>query len=272
MIIDCHTHIGSLPDTGERTVDGLIVSMDEAGIDLSIILANDLEGIPGSGTDETIERASAFPERLRVMANFDFLKMKRVGYMAELKRQLKEDLVVGLKFYPGYQSYDLYGAELHELYDFCQSERIPVMFHTGFLLEGSKGMASNPMMISPLAEKFTELTIVAAHFGNPFIEECGDLMRCHGNVYADLSGYFTEFRPISRKEVGEMRRDIDKLRRLIGGLERLLFGTDWPLYSQKEYMESVKSLSLSEKERELIFSGNAQRIFLQSEAPYQNNS
>ncbi len=269
MIIDCHTHIGFLPETGEKTVNDLIASMDEAGIDLSIILANDLEGIPGSGTEETIEKASVFPERLRVMANFDFLKMKRIGYMTELKRQLKEDLVVGLKFYPGYQRYDLYDTDLHELYDFCQSEGISVMFHTGFLLEGSEGSASNPMMISPLADKFTELTIVAAHFGNPFIKECGDLMRRHNNVYADLSGYFTEFQSISQKEIEEMRRDIDELRRSIGGLERFIFGTDWPLYSQKEYMESVKSLSLLEKERDLIFSGNAQRIFLQSRVSYE---
>ena len=45
------------------------------------------------------------------------------------------------------------------------------------------------------------------------------------------------------------------------GAERILFGTDCPWSGQRESIERFKKLSLTEEERTLIFSGNAERLF-----------
>ncbi|GEM_PF-3599381 len=268
MVIDSHTHIGDFGGIGEGraamlTMD-LIRSMDEAGIDVSLVIANNLKNEEeGTDSEELIEEIQKFPNRLRAIANIDFPRITEQNYSNNLLKILEHSAVVGLKFYSGYQHYDPADEKLTQFYAFCQSENMPVIFHTGYLLEGSSGSKdySHPGMLSSLAQKFPQLTIIAAHFGNPWIQECGELIGKYPNVYADLSGYFIEFQPISEKQKKEFQNDIALLKQTAGSLEKCLFGTDWWLYSQKEYLEAAQELPMTEKEKELIFSKNAQTLF-----------
>jgi len=40
-----------------------------------------------------------------------------------------------------------------------------------------------------------------------------------------------------------------------------LFGTDYPLYSQKEYLGAVEALEMEQAEHEAVMHGNAARLF-----------
>jgi len=268
MIIDCHTHIGGfggvIKDLKAKTTGDLIDSMDEAGIAKSIVIANNLKGVEeGTESRELLEEVRRFPDRLRAVPNFDFIRLKEPDYVKQLLEILKDEFTVGLKLYAGYQQYDPCDERIMPLYNFCRESNLPVIFHTGYLLKGTSGDEeySHPKILNKLAEKFPDLVIVAAHFGNPWIEECGKVMKKHENVYADLSGYFTELQAISGKEKREFQADIQKLKQAAGGLERCLFGTDWWLYTQKEYREAVEAIPLSETERTLLFYENARNIF-----------
>jgi hypothetical protein len=44
------------------------------------------------------------------------------------------------------------------------------------------------------------------------------------------------------------------------GAERILFGSDYPLLAQSRLLEEIRSLNLPEATRDLILSGNAQRL------------
>jgi uncharacterized protein len=268
MIIDCHAHIGRFGGVSKelktKTAEDLIQSMEEAGISNSIVIANNLKGAEeGIESQELIKEVRKFPDRLRAVANFDFTRLEEPDYIEQLLEILDNEFVAGLKFYTGYQQYDPCNKEIASLYEFCKTKRIPVIFHTGYLLEGTPGdkAYSHPRILGRLAEKFPDLIIIAAHFGNPWIEECGEVMKEHENVYADLSGYFTELQPISQEEKEEFKTDIQRLKQTAGGLEKCLFGTDWWLYSQKEYKEVIEALPLSETERRLVLYENARRIF-----------
>lgn len=267
-IIDCHTHIGTFGGVGEesdeKTAAELIRSMDEADIDMSLVIANNLKGNEGGITsEELVEEVQKFPARLRAIANLDFPRMKEEDYVGNLLKMLESEHIIGLKLFVGYQQYDPCDEEIIPLYEACEERDMPVMFHTGYLLEGALGDRedAHPRIVGKLAKKFPKLTIIAAHFGNPWTKECGEIMRKYQNVYADLSGYFEELQPISEKEKQEFHEDVKILKEAAGGLDKCLFGTDWWLYSQREYKEVVESLPLSEKERELIFYENAKRIF-----------
>ena len=267
-IIDCHTHIGGFggiaKELAAKSAEDLIRSMDEAGIEMSLVIANNLKGyVDGITSEELVEEVQKLPKRLRAIANLDFPRLAEEDYSKRLLRTLESKWVVGLKLYAGYQQYDRLDEHITPFYNLCQARSIPVIFHTGDLGEGMGGDKedAHPRVIVGLAKKFPKLTIIAAHFGNPWIKECGEIMREYQNVYADLSGYFTELQPISEKEKQEFHDDIEKLKEAAGGLTKCLFGTDWWLYSQREYKEAVESVPLSEKERELIFYENARRIF-----------
>ena len=75
-----------------------------------------------------------------------------------------------------------------------------------------------------------------------------EIMRSLENVSLDISG------------TGILRYGV--IRRLVSqcGAERILFGTDYPIGGPEVYIASVLSEKITDRERELIFSGNAKRL------------
>ena len=259
MIIDSHTHIGE--DNGRYwTPEELITSMDEDGIDISLVLAN-FTSDTGLSTKEGIEVSKRFP-RLKIIGNFDYSKID-AQQIEELERLLKEKLILGVKFYLGYEHYYPNDKKLHSFYAFCEEQNFPVIFHTGVLEQGSKGLLkySHPLSIDELAANFPNLKIVMAHFGNPWIWDCAAVVAKNENVYVDLSGYFAEHKSIEKDEKECFIKQLSEFKFFVGDFKKCLFGTDWPLYSQKEYLEAVKSLPMTDEERDLIFSQNVKTLF-----------
>jgi predicted TIM-barrel fold metal-dependent hydrolase len=138
----------------------------------------------------------------------------------------------------------------------------PVIFHTGLLMEGLPGLLRQvqPLNIDDVASKFPKLKIIMAHFGNPWITDAAAVLFRNKNVYVDLSGYFEIFKPIPKKDIKYLIQDITFIKNWVG-LKRCLFGTDWPLYSQEEYLAAVKQIPMNTEEKELVLWKNARELF-----------
>jgi len=268
MIIDCHTHIGGFIDGKTEvinpTVEDLLRAMDESGVQMSLVISNSLTDLDeGLTPDEAVREIRKFPERLRVIAHIDLSHLDEEGYIENLAELLEQKEVVGLKVYLGYQKCDLSDERLTPLFKACEQLNMPVMVHTGLLLVGvvGSGQEAHPREVGKAAEKYPNNIFIAAHFGNPWIEECAEVMAKYKNVYADLSGYFIEYEAITEKGKQELWNDMKIFKDACVGADRLLFGTDWPIYSQKEYVEVVKSLPFSPEELENILWKNAKKVF-----------
>lgn len=261
MIIDAHTHLG-FHNNKNWTPEELISSMDEAGIDYSLVIATYHKGAEdGFSTDEAIKVAEKFP-RIKVIGNIDF------GSLDETQIQttfglLKERKIVGVKFYCGYEDYYPNDPKVYPIYQFCQGNNKPVVFHTGVLETGFWGSLkqTHPLNIDEVASKFPDLKIIMAHFGNPWIRDAAAVVAKNSNVYVDLSGFFTEYLSIDQRDVEYFLKDLDYFRFFVGDFKKCLFGTDWPLYSQNKYLQAANKLPLSETEKELVMWKNAQSIF-----------
>lgn len=256
MIIDCHTHI----DQGKNPRD-LIASMDEAGIDISILLANDsFLDFDGTNTQQAIEICEKF-DRLRPVGSIIFDRLDED--LNKIKSYLQEDKILGIKLYPGYENFYPTDEKLLKLYDFCEKEDKTVIFHTGILMSGTKGLLKqvHPLNIDEIAHQFPNLKIIMAHFGNPWIMDCAAVVSKNSNVYVDLSGYFAENVPISEVDRDVFILDLTRFKDFVGSFKKCLFGSDYPLYSQKEYLAAVRKLPMGEEERELVFSQNAKNLF-----------
>lgn len=268
MIVDAHTHIGSFGSEGNasatKTVHDLIRSMDEAGIDMSVIIANSWED-PTVGTTNSAGLAAVtlFPDRLRLVVNLDVTRIDERGYVDGLMEYLQKDMVVGLKLYSGYQDFLPNDERIRPLYAFCQERKRPVIFHTGLLMVDEEGVRKeiHPDIVRAVASAYPHLVIVIAHFGNPHIEACGRLLREWEHIYTDLSGYFNEYEPLSESQQAEFVSDVLQLKEAAGGLHKCMFGTDWWLYSQAEYRAATEAIPMSAEEREAVFSTNAMRVF-----------
>src|ERR1051325_310574 len=256
MVIDCHTHLDE--DGG---ADKMLQSMEEAQIDASIVIA---ETLPGdvSNAAQVLEAVSR-SKKLWAIVNCVFSKTVELKYVEELTQLLQHDKVVGLKFYLGYEEFSPNDQRLHQLYEYCEKHDVPIMFHTGVLEAGSTGLLeySHPLQVDRVASRFPNLTIVMAHMGNPWLIDCAAVLAKNENVYADMSAFFAENRSITAHDVEVFKQRMEQVLVFLYSYEKFLFGTDYPLYSQKEYLGAVRALEMEPAERELVMYGNAARLF-----------
>lgn len=260
MIIDCHTHVADMLHGKAWTPEELISSMDEAGIDYSFILA-DFFLERGISTKKAVEVSKQFP-RLKAVGNITYSTLGN-DQLDTITQYVKNKEIVAVKFYLGYEAFYPFDEKLFPIYEMCVANGVPVIFHTGMLEASFKGLLrySHPLNIDEVAVRFPDLKIVIAHMGNPWLMDCAAVVAKNKNVYMDCSGYFKEFSPIEHEEEKMFREQLEKFRIFVGDFKKVLFGTDWPIYSQKEYLKAVKSVKMTKEERDLVFYKNAQNLF-----------
>ncbi len=260
MIIDSHTHNFKINGKFYDQKD-LLKSMDEANIDYSLLIANSSVE-DGVITEEVVKICQDNP-RLKAIGSIHYPTLDKFRIEKTLN-YLKSGSICGVKLYPGYENFYPLDEKLYSFYEQCSKLGKTVIFHTGVLLAGSKGILKqvHPLNIDELANKFPELKIVMAHFGNPWISDTSAVVAKNKNVYIDLSAYFGEYQStIPKEELSFFKLDLTYFKNFVGDFKKCLFGTDWPLYSQKEYLEAVKQLSMSKEEEELVFWKNAKELF-----------
>lgn len=256
MIIDSHTH-NFEHESKYYSPEDLISSMDEAGIDYSLLIADGTVGGTTSA-EEAIKICEKYP-RLKAIGNFEYSNLDRNKRLIEYLNQGK---IHGVKFYPGYENFFPQDEKIFPFYEQCEKLGKPVIFHTGLLMEGLSGLLRQvqPLNIDDVANKFPNLKIVMAHFGNPWIIDTVAVLHRNKNVYIDLSGYFEIFKPIPKKDIRYLIQDITFIKNWVG-FKKMLFGTDWPLYSQKEYLGAVKQIPMTTGEKDLVLWKNAKEVF-----------
>lgn len=217
MIIDAHTH--SYTENGRTfTAQDLLASMDEAGIDYSLLIGDGLhEG--GTTNEEVIQICEEHP-RLKAIGYIEYKTLDN-NQIQKVVDYLKEGKIHGVKLYPGYEDFYPLDEKLFPFYEQCIQLGKPVIFHTGLLHSGLPGRLkqSHPLNIDDLANKFPELKIVMAHFGNPWIIEGTMVVRKNKNVYVDLSGYFDEG-PIPKEHIQFFTQDLAYFKGFVGDFKR----------------------------------------------------
>ncbi len=271
MIVDFHTHVFPSDVCADRspylgdptfallyadpksrlaTSDDLLRSMDEAGIDVSVVVNfawRDLD-LCRRTNDYILESAQASGGRLIPFSIF----APGDGARDEIKRCVRLGARGLGELRPVNQGYDLDGAPESALLAEVSRELV-LLFHVtepaGHQYPGKEGQPLDSLY--RFIERTPQATIVAAHWGGglPFYT----LLR-HGhqklaNTYFDTAAS----RFLYRHEV--FRQTVD-----IVGAERILFGTDFPLLSQSRCRKEVEDTSLSDDEKRLILGENARRL------------
>lgn len=150
----------------------------------------------------------------------------------------------------------------HGLYDYAESEGLPVLFHTGDTATDTGDLAlSHPLTLDRVANGRPELTMVICHFGNPWFEDVAELIYKHPNVYADISGLTTGGGAYPEKFADWLARKISEAIYFAGGPEKVIFGTDYPITRHSDALDLVKRLEVEEGDKEMILWRNAKRVF-----------
>jgi len=276
MIIDFHTHVFSPQINKNRnkyidsdpcfailysnkdaklaTTDELIASMDKEGIDISVIvnIGWTTHELCVETNDYILESVARYPKRL-----IGFCAVQPNSYdaaIAEIERCAQGGIRGVGEMRPDMQLFDLVDEILMEPFvEVLKKHKLILLTHAsepvGHDYPG-KG-AITPDMLYPFIASFPDLTIVCAHWGGglPFYALMPEVAQVMSNVFFDTAASPLLYRPQVYNQVIQ----------LVGG-DKVLFGSDYPLLAQGRLLKEIRSLDLPEETKNLILSGNAQRL------------
>lgn len=265
MLIDAHTHIGKWKTTQsfEDILLKLLEEMRANKVDKSFILAWIKHDENFNVSTKTLIDLIKDVDEVLAIGSID-LENYAQNDIDELEGWLKERKIIGIKLYLGYQHVYPYDKKCAPIYELRQKYDAPVIFHTGDTLAGAapnpKLKYAHPFNIDEVATDFPRLKIVMAHLGNPWLDDCAEILYKNDNVYADISGLVVGD-DLDSSYGDLMRSRIKKLITYVGSEDKLLYGTDWPLVPMSPYIKFANSLGLSSDGLDRLFYKNAMRLF-----------
>lgn len=250
----------------------LLKKMDESGIDVTVLLADDFGmalGEPPVPIEEQNKAIAALankhPDRLVAFAVVD---PRRKNAVQIIERCIKEWGMKGVGEYHPDAGWAPNGRESYRLLERLQEWKVPVIAHTGLFFPPLHSKYTHPLLLDDVCSDFPELKVIAAHSGRTlWWETVANMARIHPNLYGDLAGFQTLARRDYRRFCQILRAYID-----IAGVEKILWATDDPVYNvmipTKEYVEILRNLpqnapegiKFTEEEVNAILGGNAQRV------------
>jgi predicted TIM-barrel fold metal-dependent hydrolase len=176
-----------------------------------------------------------------------------------LDRLATERKIIGIKLFPGFEQFYPDEETCYPVYDICAKHHLPVLFHSGETMgEEWREAYNHPERIAKAAKAFPNVPMIIAHFSQPHLDSCREVILQQQNVYADISGLaHPEVEQICGKEnilsvISDVANQLP---------EKILFGTDWPICDFSGHLELVNSLHIPQKTRQAILSDNARRVF-----------
>ena len=249
MIVDVHTHVGTVPEHIDERFAGqareawadvrLGGTLDEHyagaldGVDRAVVLAFDA---PAAGfvvpNDYVAEYVARDPARL---VGFGSVDPSSPSALDELERMQSDLGLVGCKLGPIYQAVDPLGPEFLRVCEALERLELPMLIHQGttFARSGSL-LHARPILLDEIALRFPGLRIVIAHMGHPWFEEAIAVVRRHRHVYADVSALVSRRWLLYNALVQAIEYRVD---------HKLLFGTDFPFFTARETIDGLRSVS-----------------------------
>ncbi len=276
MIIDFHTHVFppeikknrnkyverdpcfailySDPKAKIATAEELIAGMDEASVDISVILniGWTTHELCVETNDYIIDSVSRYPRRLVGFCAVQPQSPKAAA--AEIERCAGVGIRGVGEMRPDLQLFDLGdGMVMEPLVEVLKEHRLALLLHAsepiGHEYPGKGGIT--PDILYPFITSFPDLTIVCAHWGGglPFYALMPEVKKAIGNVYFDSAASPFLYTP-------EVYQQVIKL----VGADKVLFGSDYPLLTQRRLLNEIETLDLAEETKNLVLAGNALKL------------
>ena len=255
-IIDMHQHVPG-------DVDARMEANRQAGIVKAVLLGLPENREPGDN-DAVLAAAHRYPDMflpyfggvMDAMSPDDITRARDRGF-------------VGLKFIAPLRPYN--DPAYFPLYARAEELGLPSLFHLGIVanLGGWHDVDSGlmrPIHLDHIARCFPKLTVIGAHFGNPWSDEAAMAARWNPNLFFDFSGSLLKYR--SPSYLGELlwwkaqgpyaspdRRD---------AWEKIVFGSDVDSPAIQDvvddYTRTMEATGLSAALQETVWYGTAARM------------
>ena len=269
-VFDVHVHLSEHKDDAllryarmnrlAYTLDELLNLMRENNVERGLLLSPPLEGRDYVPNDEIVRLCEKSGKTLSPVVTVEPTP-KEVNAAVQLAKDRRKE-VRAFKIRLGYVKAGAESQVFDNVYKVAESERLPVLFHTGDTAFSNGDLArSHPLTLDGLANRRKDLTIVLCHFGNPWFDDVAELIYKHPNVYTDTSGLITAEGSYTVKYADWLARKISEAIYYAGSADKILFGTDYPVTKHPDAIQLIRKLDISEADKEKIFWWNAERLF-----------
>jgi predicted TIM-barrel fold metal-dependent hydrolase len=250
----CFAILYSKSDSKIATTEELIASMDEAGVDISVILNYGwtTHELCRETNDYIMESVSRFPQRL---VGFCAVQLQSPeAAIAEIERYARAGIRGVGEMRPDMQLFDLTDEMvMAPLVEALRKNKLILLTHAsepvGHDYPG-KGSIT-PDILYPFIAGFPDLKLVCAHWGGglPFYALMPEVGKAMSNVFFDTAASPLLYTPQIYNQVAQLV-----------GADKILFGSDYPLLAQSRLLKEIEALDLPQETKNLILSGNAQRL------------
>jgi len=250
----CFSLLYSQPNAKLATAEELLASMDEAGIDLSVVLNIGWVSheLCVETNDYILDSVSHYPRRL-----IGFCAIQpRAGdaAIAEIERCARAGAKGIGELRSDVQAFDLTDKSMMKpIVNAALRHGLIFLTHSSEPVghEYSGKGSITPDILYSFITAFPRLRIVCAHWGGglPFYALMPEVARALANVFFDTAATVFLYRP----EIFEQMRHII-------GIDKILFGTDYPLMHQDRVLNQVQSARLPARDKARILGENAQEM------------
>ncbi|MDD5399426.1 MAG: amidohydrolase family protein [Dehalococcoidia bacterium] len=277
MIIDSHTHIFS-PDVIERrakycasdrcfgllygnpkarlcTAEDLIHSMDEQGIDVSVVhnIGWSTNEMCVRSNDYILEAIGRHPGRLIGFCAIQPREGEKA--LAEMERCSSSGIKGVGELRPDVQDFDLCDTKLmrpiiNSMIALGMVLSLHVSEPVGHDYPGKGG--NTPDIVYRFMSQAKGLKVILAHMGGglPFYEMMPEVGEALSDAWYDTAAGPFLYKPA-----------VYRVTAAVCGMEKMLFGSDWPLLSQQRVIAHIRESGLDKAELDAVLGGNAQRLF-----------
>ena len=239
------------PKAKFSTVEGLIESMDSAGVDVSVCAGfgwTDPE-IATESNNYNISATQQYPDRLVAFCSVNPLWGESA--VQEVER-CHEAGALGIgELHPNTQGIlDADLAALAPVFDKAKELEMPIMLHASEPVgHGYPGKGTvTPDLLMALVNAFPNNKLIFSHFGGglPFYGLMNEVNAALKNVYFDSAAFPVLYRP-----------DVFEVSARAVGAEKILFASDYPLVSQKRALNEFREAKLRDGDTNIIQGVNA---------------
>jgi hypothetical protein len=230
------------PADSPGTVEGLLSSMKESGVSLSIIQ-------PVANQSKHVDSVNKWVESVRDKnKELIFFGAMHPGIENpyEAVCNLAEKGFGGVKMQPNAGAYYPDTKECFEIYRGLEENDMVLLTHAGDELKPFTPLYAHPKNFVKVFETFPDLKVVLAHLGGYKTWDDLDVVLGYENVYYDTA---------MSCEIGD-KEFTDLVERL--GVDRILFGTDYPWYSPSKSIDYVKKIFGSDSDK--VFYRNTEKL------------
>jgi uncharacterized protein len=217
-----------LPAFSDPDGERLLQNMDEAGIDVSVLLPLDYGLALGDPAESLADQCrwlgglqEKYPKRLVAFTTVD---PRRRGAAEFVRRSVEEWGLRGLKLHPG-AGFFPNSRETYRVMEVAAECKLAVVVHTGQIVYPLKSRYCDPIYLDDILVDFPDLKIQAAHLAYGWRDQLNHMGATKPNLFTDFAGWQRNSMNGSDAFPRALREALDHF-----GPQRVFFGTDGPYW------------------------------------------